>query len=146
VSFALAMLAKSIVMTLPLLLVVMTGTPCIACNRYAGRARAAMPSSKNCHSWPSPWRGSVSYWSVATTTYPLPSRIAMALLSMVFYVSKTVLPIDLSPLYSSRCVSIRSPQFSAPRWRCARDATLVALPALACGRARMRGMRSCWHR
>src|SRR2546429_7613723 len=33
------------------------------------------------------------------TKYPLPSRIAMALYSMVFYVSKTVLPIDLSPLY-----------------------------------------------
>src|SRR5436309_786072 len=48
----------------------------------------------------------VSYWAVAhhdyftpATKYPLPSRVAMALYSMVFYVSKTVLPTDLSPLY-----------------------------------------------
>src|SRR5438094_234557 len=48
----------------------------------------------------------VSYWAVAHhdyftpgTKYPLPSRIAMAFYSMVFYVSKTVLPTDLSPLY-----------------------------------------------
>src|SRR2546427_8432752 len=106
-AFAGAVLAKSIVMTLPLLLVVIDWYP-------LGRLR------------PLPWsrqaRGvllekvpflvvgavgaAVSYWAVrhnelltSSTKYPLPSRVAMALYSLVFYLSKTVLPIDLSPLY-----------------------------------------------
>ena len=109
-AFALAMLAKSIVMTLPLLLIVIDWYP----------LRRLSPA-------PSTWRtpqtrrtlleklpfgavavagAAVSYWAVAhhdfftpAAKYPLPSRIAMALYSMVFYVSKTVLPTDLSPLY-----------------------------------------------
>ena len=106
-AFAGAVLSKSIVMTLPLLLVVIDWYP-------LGRLR------------PLPWsrqaRGvllekvpflvvgavgaAVSYWAVrhnelltSSTKYPLPSRVAMALYSLVFYLSKTVLPIDLSPLY-----------------------------------------------
>ncbi len=110
VAFALSMLAKSIVMTLPLLLIVL--------DWYPLRRLSPVPST---------WRGpetrralleklpfvavavagaAVSYWAVAHhdyftpgTKYPLPSRIAMAFYSMVFYVSKTVLPTDLSPLY-----------------------------------------------
>jgi protein O-mannosyl-transferase len=106
-AFVAAMLSKSIVMTLPLLLVVIDWYP----------LRRLQP----------PWRSSenrrvllekvpflvigiagaaLSYWAVGhneyftpTTKYPLPSRIAMALYSIVFYVSKTVLPMDLSPLY-----------------------------------------------
>ena len=106
-AFALAMLAKSIVMTLPLLLVVIDWYP-------LGRLRPL--------SWSHRTRGvllekvpfllvglagaAVSYWAVrhnelltSSTQYPLPSRIAMALYSLVFYLSKTVLPADLSPLY-----------------------------------------------
>jgi len=63
----------------------------------------------------------VAYWAVkhndfftATTKYPLPSRVAMALYSLVFYLSKTALPMDLSPLYElpSR-VDPLDPQFLA---------------------------------
>ena len=109
-AFALAMLAKSIVMTLPLLLIVL--------DWYPLRRLSPAPST-----WRSreTWRmlleklpfaavalagAAVSYWAVAhhdyftpAARYPLGSRIAMALYSMVFYVSKTVLPTDLSPLY-----------------------------------------------
>jgi Flp pilus assembly protein TadD len=110
VAFALSMLAKSIVMTLPLLLIVL--------DWYPLRRLSPVPST---------WRGAqtrralleklpfvavavagavVSYWAVAHhdyftpgTKYPLASRIAMAFYSMVFYISKTALPTDLSPLY-----------------------------------------------
>src|SRR6267143_481754 len=109
-AFALALLAKSIVMTLPLLLIVL--------DWYPLRRLSAAPST-----WRTPqtWRtlleklpfgavavagAAVSYWAVAhhdyftpAAKYPLPSRVAMALYSMVFYVSKTILPTDLSPLY-----------------------------------------------
>src|SRR3989442_8835176 len=110
VAFALSMLAKSIVMTLPLLLIVI--------DWYPLRRLSPVPST---------WRGpealrtlleklpffavaaagaGLSYWAVAhndyftpTAKYPPMSRIAMALYSVAFYVSKTILPADLSPLY-----------------------------------------------
>jgi Flp pilus assembly protein TadD len=106
-AFALAMLAKSIVMTLPLLLVVVDWFP-------LRRLQPLRWSRDNAHVLLEkvPFLvvglagGAVSYWAVAhndyftaTTKYPLLSRIAMALYSVVFYISKTVLPIDLSPLY-----------------------------------------------
>jgi len=106
-AFALAMLAKSIVMTLPLLLVVLDWYP-------LRRLRPLRWSSQTLRvlleKLPFVAVGvggaAVSYWAVGhnefftpMTKYPLPSRIAMALYSMVFYVSKTVLPVDLSPLY-----------------------------------------------
>jgi protein O-mannosyl-transferase len=106
-AFVAAMLSKSIVMTLPLLLVVIDWYP-------LRRLRAPWLSSENRHvlleKVPFLVLGvagaAVSYWAVGhneyftpTTKYPLPSRIAMALYSIVFYVSKTVLPMDLSPLY-----------------------------------------------
>jgi len=102
-----AMLSKSIVMTLPLLLVVIDWYP-------LRRLRRPWRSSENrrvlLEKIPFVLIGvagaALSYWAVGhneyftpTTKYPLPSRMAMALYSIVFYVSKTVLPMDLSPLY-----------------------------------------------
>ena len=106
-AFGLAMLAKSIVMTLPLLLVVLDWFPLrrLDPRRWSRETRRVLVEKL-------PFLivglagGAVSYWAVghnefftATTKYPLPSRIAMALYSIVFYFSKTVLPMDLSPLY-----------------------------------------------
>ena len=107
VAFAAAVLAKSIVMTLPLLLVIIDWYP-------LGRLRRA-PWSRHARSLllekvPFLLVGvagaAASYWVVShnglitpATKYPLPSRAAMALYSLVHYLSKTVLPIDLSPLY-----------------------------------------------
>jgi len=132
VSFALAMLAKSIVMTLPLLLVVIDWYPLHRLQplRWSRESRHALVEKL-------PFLAvamagaAVSYWSVATTTYPLPSRIAMALYSMVFYVSKTVLPIDLSPLYELPLrVDPLHPQFLGAAVAVALvTATLVALAA-----------------
>jgi len=106
-TFALAMLAKSIVMTLPLLLVVLDWYPLRRLRplRWSPQTRRVLLEKL-------PFvaigvgGAAVSYWAVGhnefftpMTKYPLPSRIAMALYSMVFYLSKTVLPMDLSPLY-----------------------------------------------
>src|SRR5438309_1258531 len=109
-AFALALLAKSIVMTLPLLLIVLDWYPL---RRLSGAPSTwRTPQTRRTLLEKLPFGAvavagaAVSYWAVAhhdfftpMTKYPLPSRIAMALYSMVFYVSKTVLPIDLSPLY-----------------------------------------------
>jgi Flp pilus assembly protein TadD len=108
VLFALAMLAKSIVMTLPLLLLVLDAYPLRRLSAAAWRA----PDTRRVLLEKAPFAvvaalgAGVSYWAVAhqdfftpAAKYPLPSRIAMAFYSMAFYISKTVLPTDLSPLY-----------------------------------------------
>jgi tetratricopeptide (TPR) repeat protein len=137
-AFVLAMLAKSIVMTLPLLLLVIDWYP-------LRRLRAPWWSRENgrilVEKLPFMIVGitgaAIAYWAVGhneyftpTTKYPLPSRIAMALYSIVFYVSKTVLPMDLSPLYElpSR-VDPLDPQFLSAAVAVA--VVSVALVALA---------------
>lgn len=107
-TFALAMLAKSIVMTLPLLLIVLDWYPLRRLSPATWRA----PETRRVLLEKLPFAAiaavgaGVSYWAVAHhdyftpgTKYPLPSRIAMAFYSVAFYVSKTILPADLSPLY-----------------------------------------------
>jgi tetratricopeptide (TPR) repeat protein len=107
-AFALAMLAKSIVMTLPLLLLVLDWYPLRRLSPATWRA----PEMRRVLLEKVPFvavagvGAAVAYWAVAhqdfftsSAKYPLPSRIAMALYSMAFYLSKTVLPTDLSPLY-----------------------------------------------
>ena len=103
-AFTLAMLAKSIVMTLPLLLLVLDWYP-------LRRLQGLSWSEGNRHVllekipfFAVALAGAeVSYWGVArdglVTNYSLASRVALALYSFVFYISKTVLPSDLSPLY-----------------------------------------------
>jgi len=103
-AFALAMLAKSIVMTLPLLLLVLDWYPL---RRLQGLSWSEGNRRVLLEKIPFFAVGlagaEVSYLAVARdgllTQYSLPSRIAMALYSIVFYVSKTVVPSDLSPLY-----------------------------------------------
>ena len=106
-AFAVAMLAKSIVMTLPLLLLVLDWYPLRRLRplRWSPQTLRVL-LEKLPFVAVGVGGAAVSYWAVGhnefftpMTKYPLPSRIAMALYSMVFYVSKTVLPIDLSPLY-----------------------------------------------
>src|SRR5438309_1242477 len=106
-AFALAMLAKSIVMTLPLLLLVLDWYPLRRLRplRWSPQTLRVL-LEKLPFVAVGVGGAAVSYWAVGhnefftpMTKYPLPSRIAMALYSTVFYVSKTVLPIDLSPLY-----------------------------------------------
>src|SRR5437660_3640134 len=116
-AFALAMLAKSIVMTLPLLLLVLDWYPL---RRLRGLSWSEGNRRVLLEQIPFFAVGlagaEVSYWAVARdgllTQYSLPSRIAMALYSLVFYVSKTVVPSDLSPLYELPShVDVLDPQF-----------------------------------
>jgi tetratricopeptide (TPR) repeat protein len=110
VAFAAALLAKSIVMTLPLLLVVLDVYPL---RRLPGDPRRWWsPDARRTLLEKTPFfilglaGAALSYWTVAShdfltpgAKYPLPSRLAMALYSVTFYISKTVLPMDLSALY-----------------------------------------------
>src|SRR5437899_2580856 len=105
-AFALALLAKSIVMTLPLLLIVLDWYPL---RRLSGAPSTwRTPQTRRTLLEKLPFGAvavagaAVSYWAVAhhdyftpATKYPLPSRVAMARDSMVFDVSKTILPTDL---------------------------------------------------
>lgn len=108
--FELALLSKSITMTLPLALLILDVYPL---------RRLPLPS----RAWFRPEvrpvlvekipflvvgaaGAAVSYWAVATNSfftstvhYPLLSRVTMALYSVCFYIGKTVLPIGLSALY-----------------------------------------------
>lgn len=106
-AFVLAMLSKSIVMTLPLLLVVIDWYPLRRLQRpWWSRENGRILLEKLPFLVVGITGAAVAYWAVGhneyftpPTKYPLPSRMAMALYSIVFYVSKTVLPMDLSPLY-----------------------------------------------
>src|SRR5262245_35873739 len=99
-AFVLAMLSKSIVMTLPLLLVVIDWYPLHRLRRpWWSRENGRILLEKAPFLVIGITGAAVAYWAVGhneyftpTTKYPLPSRIAMALYSIVFYVSKTVLP------------------------------------------------------
>jgi Flp pilus assembly protein TadD len=119
-AFTLSMLAKSIVMTLPLLLVVIDWYPLRRLQplRWSRETRRVL-LEKLPFLAAGAAGAAVSYWAVghnglftAATKYPLSSRISMAFYSIVFYMSKTVLPMDLSPLYElpSR-ISPLDPQF-----------------------------------
>src|SRR5437899_1623858 len=105
-AFALALLAKSIVMTLPLLLIVLDWYPLRRLS--AAPATWRTPQTRRTLLEKLPFGAvavagaAVSYWAVAhhdyftpAAKYPLPSRVAMARDSMVFDVSKTILPTDL---------------------------------------------------
>jgi protein O-mannosyl-transferase len=134
-AFTLAMLAKSIVMTLPLLLLVLDWYPLRRLQGWSwseGNRRVVLEKI--------PFfvialaGAEISYWAVARdgllTQHPLPSRIAMALYSVAFYISKTVLPFDLSPLYEAPSrVDVLDPQFLGAS--IAVTALSVALVALA---------------
>ncbi len=107
-AFALAMLAKAIVMTLPLLLVILDWYPLrrLSLARWRGPETRGVLLEKLPFAAVAGVGAAVAYWAVAHqdyftpgSKYPLPSRIAMAFYSVTFYISKTILPADLSPLY-----------------------------------------------
>jgi Flp pilus assembly protein TadD len=108
--FVLALLSKSITMTLPLALLILDVYPLrrlgLSPRDWSG------PSGRRVLLEKLPFIGigvvgaAVAYWAVAqhafftsTVQYPLTSRIALALYSVCFYIAKTVLPFGLSPLY-----------------------------------------------
>jgi Flp pilus assembly protein TadD len=110
VFFALALLSKSITMTLPLVLVLLDIYPLrrleVSPRRWNRSAAGRVLLEKVPFLILGVAGAAVSYWSVAqhsfftsTVQYPLLSRIAMALYSVCFYIGKTVLPVGLSPLY-----------------------------------------------
>lgn len=106
-TFAMSILAKSIVMTLPLLLLVLDWYPLRRLRwPLASSAHRRILSEKIPFVALASAGAAVAYWalkanshSTPTTTFGLPSRIVMAAYSIVFYISKTILPVDLSPLY-----------------------------------------------
>ena len=106
-AFALAMLAKSIVMSLPFLLLVIDWYPLRRWHplRWSDDARRVL-LEKIPFVAIGAAGAAVSYWAVqhqgfitSSVKYPLTARISMALYSLVFYVSKTVVPSNLSPMY-----------------------------------------------
>jgi Flp pilus assembly protein TadD len=109
-SFTLSIFSKAIVMTLPLLLIILDWYPLrrlsLAPATWRSREALAVWLEKLPFFVVAGIGAAVSYWAVnsnefftPSSKYPLPSRIAMAFYSVTFYASKTVLPIDLSPLY-----------------------------------------------
>ena len=103
-AFALAMLAKSMVMTLPLLLLVLDWYPLRRLQGLSWSEHNRRVVIEKIPFFAVAFAGAeISYWAVARdgllTNYSVPARIAMALYSHIFYISKTVLPFDLSPLY-----------------------------------------------
>jgi protein O-mannosyl-transferase len=110
VFFALALLSKSITMTLPLALVIIDIYPLRRlplAPREWGRPDVRRALAEKIPFLVVAGAGAaVSYWAVAmhsfftsTVQYPLLSRLTMAFYSVCFYIGKTILPIGLSPLY-----------------------------------------------
>ena len=110
VFFVLALLSKSITMTLPLVLLILDVYPLrrlpLAPTEWLGASRRRVLIEKVPFLIVALIGARVSYWAVAhnsfltsATAYPLPARITMALYSICFYIGKTVLPVGLSPLY-----------------------------------------------
>jgi Flp pilus assembly protein TadD len=110
VFFALALLSKSITMTLPLSLLIIDVYPL---KRLPLAPREWLrPDARRVLLEKIPFMlvagagAAVSYWAVAmhsfftsTVQYPLLSRVTMALYSVCFYIGKTLLPVGLAPLY-----------------------------------------------
>jgi protein O-mannosyl-transferase len=108
-SFALALVSKSITMTLPLVLVLLDVYPL---RRLGGDQGWTGPAARRVWVEKLSFFGlgaagaALSYYAVYAnsfltplTQYPWPARIAMTLYSVAFYVTKTALPLGLSPMY-----------------------------------------------
>jgi protein O-mannosyl-transferase len=108
--FALALLSKSITMTLPLALFILDVYPLkrmpLSPREWVGPDVRRVLVEKIPFLVVGAVGAAVSYWAVAansfftsTMHYPLLSRVTMALYSVCFYIGKTVLPVGLAPLY-----------------------------------------------
>jgi hypothetical protein len=118
--YALAMLAKPIVMSLPFVLVILDFYPLA---RLSPRWREWLsPGARAAWTEKVPYLlvaligGAIAYVALDEKTpidrYPLPARIAMLLYSFAFYVWKTLLPLGISPLYELPAhVSLLAPRF-----------------------------------
>ena len=121
--YALALLSKSIVMTLPLILLVLDVYPLGRLPLRRGMWREAAIRALLREKLPYLALGFagavVSYWAVASQhfltgsdRYGWPARIGMAGYSVWFYVEKTAVPLALSPLYElPRVVSLLEARF-----------------------------------
>ena len=108
--YVLALLSKSIVMTLPLALFLLDVYPLRRLSIRWGMWRDASTRRVLAEKLPYLALGlagaATSYWAVASNHYLTdmrkfgwPGRIAIAMYSLWFYLEKTVLPLSLSPLY-----------------------------------------------
>jgi Flp pilus assembly protein TadD len=108
--FVLAVLSKSITMTLPVALLIIDIYPLrrlklAPANWLFGSGRRAL-LEKIPFLLIALIAARVSYWAVArhefftsAVQYPLPARLVMAMYSVCFYIGKTLLPVGLSALY-----------------------------------------------
>lgn len=108
--FVLALLSKSITMTLPLALLMIDVYPLrrlpLAPRQWLRLDVRRVLLEKVPFVMVGVAGAAVSYWAVAmhsfftsTVQYPLLSRVTMALYSLCFYIGKTILPVGLAPLY-----------------------------------------------
>jgi protein O-mannosyl-transferase len=126
ICYALALLSKSIVMTLPLVLILLDIYPLGRLQWRWGVWRdvsARTVLKEKLLYFALALAGAVtSYWAVASNNfltpvekYGWPARIAMAGYSLWFYVEKTILPVALSPLYElPPVVNPLEPRFLLP--------------------------------
>jgi Flp pilus assembly protein TadD len=122
--FGLALLSKSITMTLPAALIILDVYPLrrlgVQPREWLGAGARRVLVEKIPFVVLGLVGAMVSYWAVArndyltsTVQYPFMSRVALALYSTCFYIAKTVLPVGLSPLYElPATVSLLDPQFA----------------------------------
>ena len=124
VAFALALLSKSIVMGLPLVLLALDVYPLrrLSLTPRGLAAGRAVLLEKLPYVLLAIAGAATSYWAVRANSflttfdaYPWPARIAMGFYSLWIYVATTVLPIGLSPLYElPATVSPLEPRFALP--------------------------------
>src|SRR5262249_29634894 len=114
-AYALGLLAKSLIMSLPFLLLVLDVYPL----RRARGNWTRVPLEKLPYLALAVTAAVVSVVVViakvgltSASAYPLPARAAMALYSLAFYVGKTLVPAGLSPMYELPArIALTSPRF-----------------------------------
>lgn len=126
VAYVLSLLSKSIVMTLPFILLLIDVYPLgrlqVRWGAWRDRAMRAVLMEKLPYLALGVAGGAVSYWAVASqdlltssAKYSWFSRIGIATYSVWFYVEKTFLPVALAPMYElPRVVRLTDPQFFWP--------------------------------
>jgi Flp pilus assembly protein TadD len=124
VFYTLAALSKSIVATLPLVLLLLDVYPLRRLDLSQWRSRASL--NRVIEKWPyllvatatsvmAVWAQHSNRFLTSLDVLPPGSRVTLVLYSVWFYFSKTIAPITLSPLYElSRTVSLLDPRFALP--------------------------------
>ena len=149
--FVLAVLSKSITMTLPAALLIIDIYPLrrlkLAPSEWLSGPGRRVLLEKVPFLIIAAIAACVSYWAVArhefftsTVQYPLPARLVMALYSVCFYIGKTILPVGLSALYE---LPPRVDPFAC-RFLGPELALVVATAALVAGRRMLPGALAAW--